>query len=161
MSCMVIGTTGWSEIKEEAGVQREKELEPFWQDMIVNGCTVERFRDSRNSAWDIIDMANRQQNVALSTEIVKEKKRMNETAAGFLLSAELRRKIADHEKTIRTLQEQAQIQESLMLASELQQKKAELEREIAGIMTQIQTMKIPFDRKVAAFFRKSRKDGIV
>jgi hypothetical protein len=56
MPRIVIATTMWSEINQvEVGVRREELMrKSFWKDMQSNGCRLERFEDSYESAWKII-----------------------------------------------------------------------------------------------------------
>jgi hypothetical protein len=56
MPNVVIVTTMWSDIKEEDGVRREAQLKGgYWQEMVVNGCKTERFENTYESAWSIIN----------------------------------------------------------------------------------------------------------
>jgi predicted DNA binding CopG/RHH family protein len=51
----VIATTMWDDVWETTGVDREQELRAqFWNSMLVDGCRLERFQNSYESAWDII-----------------------------------------------------------------------------------------------------------
>jgi len=56
MPNVVIATTMWGEVKTEHGERREKELkDTFWKDLLDRGCRVERFEDTYESAWFVID----------------------------------------------------------------------------------------------------------
>jgi hypothetical protein len=56
MPNVVIATTMWGEVRTENGERREKELkETFWKDLLDEGCRVERFEDTYESAWLIVD----------------------------------------------------------------------------------------------------------
>ncbi|PVF99828.1 hypothetical protein CPB86DRAFT_262054 [Serendipita vermifera] len=48
-------TTMWDHVKEADGTRREQELENNFCKEILEGCGVERFRNSHDSAWKIID----------------------------------------------------------------------------------------------------------
>jgi len=51
----VIATTMWDNIWERTGVDREQELRAqFWNSMLADGCRLERFQNTYESAWDII-----------------------------------------------------------------------------------------------------------
>jgi hypothetical protein len=53
---IVIATTMWGDINEKTGIRRETELKnTFWADMVADGCSVERFHDTAESAWRIVD----------------------------------------------------------------------------------------------------------
>jgi hypothetical protein len=51
----VIATTMWGRVRGTEGEKREARLKSkYWADMIAQGCRVERFQDTYESAWDII-----------------------------------------------------------------------------------------------------------
>lgn len=51
----VIVTTMWSYVPEELGIMREECLkEEVWKDVLGDRCRAERFKDTYESAWDII-----------------------------------------------------------------------------------------------------------
>ncbi|KIM76262.1 hypothetical protein PILCRDRAFT_650073 [Piloderma croceum F 1598] len=55
MPNVAIVTTMWSKIVKEDGIIREEELkQEVWHDMVDNGCKIERFEDTRESAWSIV-----------------------------------------------------------------------------------------------------------
>jgi hypothetical protein len=55
MPNVVIATTMWSKVEKSEGEQREIELQrEFWKDMLQAGCTVKRFEDTYESAWNIV-----------------------------------------------------------------------------------------------------------
>jgi hypothetical protein len=55
MQNAVIATTMWDEVWEATGVGREQALRAqFWNGMLSNGCRLERFQNTCESAWDII-----------------------------------------------------------------------------------------------------------
>lgn len=86
---VVIATTMWGEVNEGTAVQREKELgDLLWKDMIENGCTVERFADSYESAWNILSDPLKESNVALRMDMVDDKKHMGEPGSDISLPPE-------------------------------------------------------------------------
>ncbi|KAF7966065.1 hypothetical protein HWV62_40238 [Athelia sp. TMB] len=118
-----------------------------------------RFGDSYESAWDMVDkLPSRQTSVILSNEIVDDKKRLNETAAGVKLHEELERLIAQQEAAVRQIEEQSKIANDPVLVADLDK----VEGRIREVAAQLQKLKIPFTRRVMAFFtgRKARKPGI-
>ena len=56
-SNVVLVTTFWSELaRKDIGTQREQELKnDYWRDLLEMGCKYGRFRDSNESAWEIIN----------------------------------------------------------------------------------------------------------
>jgi hypothetical protein len=54
---VVIATTMWTKVTDEEGIAREKELKSkFCQELLAQGCGIERFGDTQTSAWKIIDV---------------------------------------------------------------------------------------------------------
>jgi hypothetical protein len=45
----------WNNVKQDVGLQRERELYDFWKPMLDHGARALRFRDSFESAWEITD----------------------------------------------------------------------------------------------------------
>jgi len=159
-------TTMWGSIQEPGlGEQRETQLkETFWKDMIEKGCKVERFEESRDSAWRVIDglPTPDQSNVLLADELIDDKKTLERTAAGMQLNHELTRLLEEQKKAARQLEEQTREQNDPQLIEELKRKKAETEEKIAAVVAQLQQLKIPFMKRFTTFFtgRKARKTGI-
>ncbi|KAF7966170.1 hypothetical protein HWV62_39764, partial [Athelia sp. TMB] len=145
MPCVVLGTTMWSEVSKITGERREAELKTnFWADMIAQGCRMARFGDSYESAWDMVDkLPSRQTSVILSNEIVDDKKRLNETAAGVKLHEELERLIAQQEAAVRQIEEQSKIANDPVLVADLDK----VEGRIREVAAQLQKLKIPFTRR--------------
>jgi len=55
MPNVVIVTTMWSKVSEVEGTERETDLKgDVWNEMLGGGCSVVRFKDTPDSAWDII-----------------------------------------------------------------------------------------------------------
>jgi hypothetical protein len=55
MPNIILVTTMWGDVPMEKGEQREQELKRnFWKDMLADGCRMERFEDTWESAWGIV-----------------------------------------------------------------------------------------------------------
>jgi len=82
----VLVTTMWSEVSKATGRQREEELRrDFWKDLVAVGCGIERFEDTRESAWRIIGNIvekNSGTNVRLQVEMGDGGKTVHKTEAG-------------------------------------------------------------------------------
>ena len=156
MPNVVIVTTMWSKVIKEEGTEREAELEKlFWKDMVDDGCSIDRFEDTRESAWAIVDsLADRSRaRVLLPREIVDTRLRLNETQAGIALNKELEKLIKDQQKAARRLRKLAKNQDNELAVQQLNVQKANLEENIRKTADQLREMKIPFTRRVLAFFR--------
>jgi len=162
MPSVVLGTTMWSEVDEQTGMRREMELKTnFWKDMIDQGCRVMRLRDSYESAWDMIGkLPPATKGVLISTEIVEDKKILNETAAGVKLNEELAKLIANQKAAIRRMEEQlAHGANDPVLVEELRK----IEGKIQNMAVQPGQLKVPFLRKVMNSFkgRKARRPNVM
>jgi hypothetical protein len=81
MPNVVIATTMWGEVREANGIRREEELtRDFWKDMVADGCRIERFKDTRESAWDIVGK-NSGTTLLLQKEMGDNGKSLEETEA--------------------------------------------------------------------------------
>ena len=103
MPRVVVGTTMWRDVPPHTGKQREEELkEKWWKDMIAQGCHVQRFADSYDSAWEVIGkLGLTEENVLISREIVQDKMPFAKTTLGQNFGAEIEaiakgQKEADH-----------------------------------------------------------------
>lgn len=54
MPNVVIATTMWSEVSDDEGMRREHDLQRLLQDMVADGCRIQRFNNTRDSAWNIV-----------------------------------------------------------------------------------------------------------
>jgi hypothetical protein len=84
---VVLVTTMWGKVKEQAGAKREDELKTnFWQSMIASGSRLVRFGDTYESAWEILDQFTASPRaIQLQVEMVDERKPLAKTAAGRAL----------------------------------------------------------------------------
>jgi chromosome condensin MukBEF ATPase and DNA-binding subunit MukB len=157
MPNVVIVTTMWGHVKEEDGIRREEELKrDVWKDMLADGCRTERFKDTYNSAWDIISNVAQKNTaqVLLSREIVDTDLRLNETQVGIALNKELEKLIKDQKDAAGKLRELANNQDNELVVQELNGRKADIEAKIYQTAEQLREMKIPFSRRVRLFFKR-------
>jgi hypothetical protein len=90
----VIATTMWDDVWETTGVDREQELRAqFWNSMLVDGCRLERFLNSYESAWDIIG-EHSSTTLRLPDEMVDAGKLLHQTEA-YNINAGLPKWIVD------------------------------------------------------------------
>ena len=144
------------------GSRREEQLQTnFWKDMLANGCEIDRFDNSYESAWRIVDSfaGKDRAPVLLPSEIVESQLRLNETQAGIELNNELMKLISEQKEAARRLAEQAVNQDHELVVQELNQRKAEIEEKIHQTADQLLQMKIPFTRRVRLLFKGSQSHG--
>jgi hypothetical protein len=106
MRSVVLVTTMWDEVKEEAGVQREAELmKTFWKGMADNGCRTERFYHTSESAWNIVGQVMQGgscKTLQLQEEMGNSGKSLSETAAHEVIH-EGRKWLVDLEALFKTI----------------------------------------------------------
>jgi hypothetical protein len=161
MPNVILATTMWGSIEKASGVQREKELKAeYWRDMLDDGCGMERFENTYESAWRVVDSLGGRDRarVLLPSEIVDTKLLLNETRAGITLNKQLDRLIKDRRQAARQLRdtEMQADQGNEQLAQELNEKKANIEKQIRETAEQLRQMKIPFSRRVQLMFKGKR-----
>ena len=70
ISNVVLVTTLWSELAQDIGVRREQELHNiYWKELLSMGCKYNRFDNSTESAWAIINRINVQDSTQEANEI--------------------------------------------------------------------------------------------
>ncbi|KAL5326313.1 hypothetical protein ACEPPN_007451 [Leptodophora sp. 'Broadleaf-Isolate-01'] len=133
---VVLASTFWDVVEEESGVRRENELcqtPQFWGGMKRNGSRVIRVQDYAQSKNVLLQLAGKRE-VALQiqVEMVEDKKKLSDTAAGQKLNQELARLQEEHQKQKRAMKERAQAE--LKLREEQNQRKlaAEIARQKAA-----------------------------
>jgi lipase chaperone LimK len=153
---VAIVTTMWSKVVHEDGIHREEELkQEVWHDMLDDGCRIEHFEDTRESAWRIVNNSSQAQasaDVLLSHEVVDTRLRLNETTVGITLNAELEKLIKDRKTAARKFKSYAKNGDNGLVKKELN----EIETKIDQIAEQLQEMKIPFQRRIRLFFKARR-----
>lgn len=155
MPDVVLATTMWGETPAPIGAEREGQLrDKYWADMMEKGCTVQRFRDSYESAWRLVGILPTEgQNIVISREIHDDKKRLNETSAGIRLNEELMKLVAEQRQL---LDEPTQIPGNDVPVEGPGNKTAEIEKKIVDVLAELSTLKIPVRRKIRNFFASSR-----
>jgi len=144
---VILGTTKWGDIKEDVGKRREGQLaESHWKDMLSYGATMVRFKNTPESAWDIVKLILRKQVTALhiQKELVDLGHILPDTDAG---------------KTLRfTLEEQVKAQKEMAsrLANgeghEDNERYEESRRQLIATLKQIQDLKVPISTRILNMF---------
>jgi hypothetical protein len=155
MPNVILVTTMWDEVKQEAGERREKELkETFWKDMLDEGCNTRRFNHTTESARDIIKLLfdKEQETLQLPKDIVDTQLLLRETKAGITLHKELQKLIRDQKDATRRLQRQVERQSNKQVEQELRKTKSEIEEKIRQTADELRELKIPFRKQVLLYF---------
>lgn len=146
---VAIVTTMWGTVVEEEGSRRENELKrDVWKRMLADGCAVERFENTYESAWRIISHLDSRgpASVLLPRELVDVGLRLNETQVGVALTQELEKLIEDRKAAARKFNKYANNEHD---AQELK----EIEVKISQTAEQLERMKIPLARRVRLLFK--------
>jgi Fe2+ transport system protein B len=149
---VVLVTTMWASVTQEVGARRVKELrDKFWKPMLQNGSAAFEFRDTAESAWNIVDSViskTRIEALLLQEEMVDLRRRLSETEAGITLYNALQKLLASQKETIRRLREEAEAQHNEKLVRELNAQHKEIQENLRVTFDQIQQMKISFFRRM-------------
>ncbi|KAH7908655.1 P-loop containing nucleoside triphosphate hydrolase protein [Hygrophoropsis aurantiaca] len=149
---IILATTKWGDVEEDAGVSREEQLKnTFWKDMIGHGSRMHQFRDSQESAWQIVDMiavTEPLDALQIQKELVDLHKILPETDAGNSMRTALNELMETHKKTVMQLQNADGLQED----EDLQRKLQDTETKLRALLKQIQDMKIPLTRRIMGVF---------
>jgi len=104
---VVLATTMWDKLhpKLDDGGKREKALKKqYWKVMIRNGAAVDRFLNTSDSAWSIVDnVVNRNGPKAallFQKEMVDQGKYMEDTSAGEALGLDVGRLVKRQNNTV-------------------------------------------------------------
>jgi hypothetical protein len=140
----ILVTTMWSEVKESNGRSREQQLaDVYWKPFLDEGSRLNRFRDSFDSAWEIIASLLDKvplEVIQIQRELVEIGKLLPETDAGKALRNELDE----------FLSEQKAIAQK-MLKERTPESKArydETAKRITSIVNQMQELKVPWSRRL-------------
>ena len=121
--------------------------------MLKDGCRVEHFQDTYESAWFIIDRISTEDwaKVQLSQEIVERRLKLNQTQDGITLNNELKRLIKVRKEASRKLRAQAKQQDNALLVQELNKQQTEVDKKITETADELQKLRIPFAAHVRKF----------
>ena len=128
---IILTTTMWSDVDEELGVERERELKTdYWKSMIERGSSVRRFLYTRQSAFEILapiwGEVDKRSALLLQIEMNDLQLQIRETSAGKTLYIELEELVARHhdilERIRRELREPMDDPDQLQLLMEEYQK---------------------------------------
>ena len=118
--------------------------------MIENGCTIRRFLNTFESAWDIVDNVpegDRVANILLCTQMVVHHFRLGETDVGKELHGQLQKLFKDRKEAARRLKQQAkEIDDDPVTIQELNKRQQEIENKTEELAGQIMQLRTPFGR---------------
>lgn len=151
---VVLATTMWDKVNDiTEGEKRENALkEKYWNVMLHHGAVVERFFNTPESAWEVINkLVERERNKSalfLQEELLDLGKRLNDTNAGKALYLDLQILVAKQNKTIQSDTEKAEESRS---GPEAEREMHTLRQNVDRILQETESLKNPLRRKVAHF----------
>ena len=108
MSRIILTTTMWDDVDEEIGEQRLAELEQTnWRVMIAHGSTIFRYRNTSESARELLEEATmtlsdeERRHILLQQEIRDLKEKLQETTVGQSVYSHLNQLVASRLEELR------------------------------------------------------------
>ncbi|KAG6329533.1 hypothetical protein ID866_9556 [Astraeus odoratus] len=153
-------TTMWDRvINVETAESRVKQLEGnFWKPLLDLEARHERFKNTSENAWYIVDeLIGETEALLLQEELVEASRHLNETTAGQALYTQFQRLLYEQRETITQLAREAKAQKDPKLAEELQAEYEKVEQQLQETWKAMETMKIPWDRRIALLFSKGTR----
>jgi hypothetical protein len=135
---VILATTKWSDVPDDVGLRRESQLaRNYWKEMLTQGSRIDRFLNTRESAWNIVDRLLEKDAVdalLIQEELVDLQRMLPETEAGKALRSMLK-------ELARKLKEEAATQENEGTIERLQE-----------TLRQVQELRIPLGRRLLNVF---------
>ena len=165
---VILATTMWDLVKGDEGERRLAQLqERYWKGMLVGGSKVARFLGTHESAWELVDMIVKMDEgpssrspLLIQEEMVDLHQQLGETQAGITLYDTLQKLLAEQQKTIRQLKDEARMQDNPQLVEELNAQLDAIRRSINDTFEQAQQMKISHLRRFLAIFKSKKTRGV-
>ena len=141
-------TTMWDKGNEEKYKSRERDLlQNYWKKMIEHGVSTDRFSNTLESAWRIIDTILKQQETEILPLIEEEVERTSYT--------DLQKRLVEQRKAFYSLLERAQQESNWELTGRIESELKRIQQEFDQSFQEIKPVKIPFGKKVmSSFFGK-------
>ena len=157
---VVLATTMWDKVNDTEGEKRENGLkEKYWNVMVHHGAVVERFFNTPESAWAVINrLIERERNksaLLIQEELRDLGKRLNDTNAGKELYLDLQILVAKQNKTIQSDVEKSEENKS---GPEVEREMHALRQSVDKILQEAESLRHPLRRKVVDFLGTAVKE---
>jgi len=160
---VVFVTTMWDKGDERKHESRENDLlQNYWKKMIEHGASTDRFRNTLESAWRIIDTVLQQQEaeiLLLQEEIVDLQRALNETQAGKTLYTDLQKLLAEQREVVYSLAQQARQESNPKLASQLDAELKRIQQQFDKTFDEMKSLKISFGKRLMLLFFGKKTRG--
>ncbi|KAH7925415.1 hypothetical protein BV22DRAFT_441018 [Leucogyrophana mollusca] len=148
---VILATTKWGDVEEEVGSRREEQLSAtFWKEMVEHGSRIAQFLNTRESAWNIVDLITEREPLdalQIQKELVDLEKLIPETEAGSTLRTSLKELVEVHKATVGRLKKE----KGGDAEEELQQRLKDTEKQLRSLLGQLQELKVPLGKRVKRF----------
>ena len=157
---LIFVTTMWDDKKvTDRAEANERELRnDFFKRMLDFGANMARFKNTSESAWEIVSrllVMHEDHTVTLiQEEMVKFGKELTETEAAQEVMSELQKVLTDQKKTIKALKKAAEKVDNQQMIATLNKELAENQKRMEKTYKEAAKLKISFFKKLARFFGK-------
>ncbi|CCA72593.1 hypothetical protein PIIN_06530 [Serendipita indica DSM 11827] len=146
-------TTMWTMVDPKVAEARLHELKHvFWKKMIEDGCKVKKFKDSQQSALDIIESNENDRGVLLTEEIIEKHRKLKATEAGIALNKQLAKLMQDRKAANRRLKQLARKQGNPAAKQTLNSEIQALDQGMQDIAKQLSRLNLPFTATLKRMF---------
>jgi hypothetical protein len=160
---VILVTTMWTRVKGDIAERRDAELqEKYWSPMLERGSQSQRFNDTFNSAWDIVDSISKhtgdsRHTLLLQEELVDLHRRLSETQAGMALYDGLQKSLVEQQEIIQRLRQDPSVQNNELLMQELTAEYERIQETLERTFGQLEKMKMSLGMHVKLWltFRKA------
>jgi len=138
----------WTHVKADIAERRDAELqEKYWRPMLEQGSQSQRFHDTFNSAWGIIDSIGKRTGdtrhvLLLQKELVDLHRRLSETQAGMALYAGLQKNLMEQRELIQKLRHDADMQNNELAMQELTAEYERIQDRLERTCGQVERMRM-------------------
>jgi len=153
---VVLVTNMWGKVNQDVGEAREKELgDVHFKAALDKGAQLVRHHDTIQSSHDVVRriMKNDPTAFQIQQELVDERKGINHTAAGEIVSGEFDRLIKRHEAEVNALREE--LRHALKTRDE--ETRIELEEATSGLKAQMDKMRAELEMMASKYNEEKRR----
>ena len=159
---IILTTTMWDKIDEKMGDEREKELrEEYWKSMIKQGSTTFRYRNTRDSAWEILDKVlqsgHNRHAILLQKQMVELEMQLNETDAGRTLYTTLESLLKKRQDALDEIRAATGAQKDEEILEQMRGEYNELQKQLALTMAELQMMHISVGKRFLRYFASPQR----
>ena len=158
---VILTTTMWDTVDAETGLRREEELRSgYWKGMINQGSKTFRYRNTRDSAWDILDsvIGHRRLAVLLQKELVDMERQLRETHAGQTLYKTLETLMKEQKQKLEEIRVQTIRQSDSALLKQLQDEYETLHEQLQTTIYEMQALEISVGKRFLRYFTSAYRN---